>query len=90
MQSHDTIVPAFDVVVKEQRVQGSFAYTDPEFATALRVLVDGLIKPAISHRSVRIEESADVFDELLRGVPQKTLKSIIRPNWIALSDRQTG
>jgi L-iditol 2-dehydrogenase len=81
MHSHDSVVPAFDVVVKEQRVQGAFAYTDPEFATALRLLGGGLFKSAVSHRSLRIEESATALDELVRGVPQTSLKSIIRPGW---------
>jgi D-arabinose 1-dehydrogenase-like Zn-dependent alcohol dehydrogenase len=81
MHSHDAIVSAFDVVVNEQRVQGAFAYTDPEFATALRLLGGGLFKSAVSHRSLRIEESAAALDALVRGVPQTSLKSIIRPGW---------
>ena len=80
MHSHDAVLPAFDVVVREHRIQGAFAYTDPEFATAVRLLVDGLLVPAVSQRVVRIEDSASVFTDLVQGVPQDSLKSIIRPH----------
>ena len=54
-------IPAFDLVVREQRVQGSFAYTNPEFGRALGLLESGLLVPDVSRKSFPLEESDDIF-----------------------------
>jgi threonine dehydrogenase-like Zn-dependent dehydrogenase len=79
MHDQDSPVPAFEMVVREQRVQGSFAYTNPEFARAVDVLASGQIRPAVSTRSFSIEQSAAAFTELLAGTATGHLKSIIDP-----------
>lgn len=79
MHSLDSAVPAFDAVVREQRVQGVFAYTDPEFATAARLLGSGRIRATVSSRAFGIEASAGVFSRLLDG-PQDYLKALITPH----------
>jgi L-iditol 2-dehydrogenase len=79
MHSLDSAVPAFDAVVREQRVQGAFAYTDPEFATAARLLGSGTIRTGVSSRAFGIEASAGAFTDLLDG-PQDYLKALITPN----------
>ena len=79
MNEHDGTIPGFDLVVREQRVQGSFAYTNPEFGRALGLLESGLIDPRVSHASFPLEESGDVFRELLAGAAEGFLKAIVRP-----------
>ena len=46
MNEQGAEIPAFDLVVREQRVQGSFAYTNLEFGRALGLLESGLVVPA--------------------------------------------
>lgn len=79
MHEQEATIPAFDLVVKEQRVQGSFAYTNPEFGRALGLLEGGLIDPGVSHRLFPLEESGDVFRRLLHGSSDGFLKAIVNP-----------
>ena len=72
-------IPAFDLVVREQRVQGSFAYTNPEFASALGLLETGSFQPAVSRRSFPLRESGDAFRQLLNGSTEGFLKAIVSP-----------
>jgi len=72
-------VPAFDLVVREQRVQGSFAYTNPEFARAVGLLEAGLLVPGVSRKSFPLEKSGEIFTELLAGPPEGFLKAIVSP-----------
>src|SRR5205814_47405 len=51
MHEQDATMPAFDLVVREQRVQGSFAYTNPEFGYALGLLESGLIDPVVARQA---------------------------------------
>lgn len=79
MHEQDATIPAFDLVVKEQRVQGSFAYTNPEFGRALGLLESGLVDPGVSRKAFPLEESGDVFRQLLQGSSDGFLKAIVRP-----------
>jgi len=79
MHEQDATIPAFDLVVREQRVQGSFAYTNPEFGRALGLLEGGLIDPGVSRKSFPLEESGDVFRQLLQGSSDGFLKAIVCP-----------
>jgi threonine dehydrogenase-like Zn-dependent dehydrogenase len=79
MHEHEGTIPAFDLVVREQRVQGSFAYTNPEFARALGLLQSGLVDPRVSRRAFPLAESGDAFRALLDGSSDGFLKAIVRP-----------
>jgi threonine dehydrogenase-like Zn-dependent dehydrogenase len=79
MHEHSSTLDGFDLVVREQRVQGSFAYTDPEFGSALGLLEGGLIDPLVSRRAVPLEESGNVFRRLLHGDAEGVLKAIVTP-----------
>ncbi len=79
MHEHVATIPAFDLVVREQRVQGSFAYTNPEFGRALGLLEGGLVDPGVSRKSFPLEESGDVFRQLLQGSSNGFLKAIVCP-----------
>jgi threonine dehydrogenase-like Zn-dependent dehydrogenase len=79
MHDETSTVPAFDLVAREQRVQGSFAYTNPEFERAVGLLESGLVKPAVSSKSFPLRESGDVFRQLLGGATDGFLKAIVSP-----------
>ena len=79
MHEQSAEIPAFDLVVREQRVQGSFAYTNPEFGSAIGLLESGLVVPGVSQKSFPLEESGDAFSRLLDGSSQGFLKAIVRP-----------
>lgn len=79
MHEPGATIPAFDLVVREQRVQGSFAYTNPEFGRALGLLESGLVDPGVSRKSFPLEESGDVFRQLLQGSSNGFLKAIVCP-----------
>ena len=79
MHDQDSPIPAFDVVAREQRILGSFAYTNPEFARAVELLATGQLRPAISSSVVPLDQSAAAFEALLAGTPTGYLKSIVAP-----------
>jgi L-iditol 2-dehydrogenase len=79
MHAPAAAIPGFDVVVGERSVLGSFAYTNVEFASALRLLEAGVLEPAVSARSAPLGQSDVVFRRLLDGVFDGVLKEIIGP-----------
>ena len=79
MHAQEATIPAFDMVVREQRAIGSFAYTNAEFGQALGLLESGLLVPAVSRRSVPLAESHLVFQRLVDGEADSVLKQIVCP-----------
>lgn len=79
MHAREATLPAFDMVVREQRAIGSFAYTDAEFGRALGLLESGLLVPAVSRRSVPLADSDATFRRLVEGATDGVLKEIVRP-----------
>jgi threonine dehydrogenase-like Zn-dependent dehydrogenase len=79
MHGHEATLPAFDMVVREQRAIGSFAYTNAEFARALGLLESGLLVPAVSRRSIPLAESGAVFQRLVDGATDGVMKEIVCP-----------
>jgi threonine dehydrogenase-like Zn-dependent dehydrogenase len=78
MHAPDATIPAFDVVVREQRVVGSFAYTDVEFGRALGLLERGLVVPAVPTRSTPLAGSADRLRRLVDGELDAVAKDLVR------------
>jgi threonine dehydrogenase-like Zn-dependent dehydrogenase len=78
MHEQDSTVRAFDMVVREQRVQGSFAYTNPEFGHALALLQSRRFEPRPSRESIPLAQSGRAFQDLLDGAAG-ALKVIVRP-----------
>jgi len=79
MHEQSAGIPAFDLVVREQRVQGSFAYTNPEFVRAIGLLESGMVVPHVSQKSFPLDESGDAFSQLLDGPSKGFLKAIVCP-----------
>jgi 2-desacetyl-2-hydroxyethyl bacteriochlorophyllide A dehydrogenase len=79
MHAQEATIPAFDVVVREQRAIGSFAYTNAEFGQALGLLESGLLVPAVSRRSIPLGESHTAFRRLVDGAADGVLKQVVCP-----------
>jgi threonine dehydrogenase-like Zn-dependent dehydrogenase len=79
MHDQESTVPAFDAVVKEQRVQGSFAYTNADFARAVELLERDAAAFALPVSSCPLGDGADVFGRLLEGRSEGMLKAVLVP-----------
>jgi threonine dehydrogenase-like Zn-dependent dehydrogenase len=79
MHEQEATVPAFQMVVREQRVIGSFAYTNAEFADALGLLLSGHVVPAVASRRVPLDASGDAFRAHLAGSAGGVGKTIVHP-----------
>lgn len=65
------------LVRKEQRVQGSFAYTDEEFAAAVEL---ARTVPLEWAESFPLDQGATIFTELMHGRTD-VVKALLRPTW---------
>jgi threonine dehydrogenase-like Zn-dependent dehydrogenase len=79
MHDQESTLHAFDVVVKEQRVQGSFAYTNADFARAVELLERDAAVFALPVSSCPLDDGPDVFGRLLEGRSEGMLKAVLVP-----------
>jgi 2-desacetyl-2-hydroxyethyl bacteriochlorophyllide A dehydrogenase len=79
MHDEEATIPAFDLVVREQSIRGSFAYTDADFATAVDVLVRHPEAFRLPTRTCSLEEGAVVFDALVAGEMGGFVKASLMP-----------
>jgi threonine dehydrogenase-like Zn-dependent dehydrogenase len=79
MHDTDATVPAFDLVVREQRVQGAFAYTDADFARAVGLLEREPEAFAVPGVTFPLAEGDVVFGRLLAGDTAGVLKATLVP-----------
>jgi 2-desacetyl-2-hydroxyethyl bacteriochlorophyllide A dehydrogenase len=79
MHDADAVVPAFDLVVREQRVQGAFAYTNADFSRAVRLLEREPGAFAMPCVSSPLSEGSEVFGRLLDGETAGVLKATLVP-----------
>jgi threonine dehydrogenase-like Zn-dependent dehydrogenase len=67
MHDEEATIPAFDLVVREQSIRGSFAYTDADFARAVELLAERPEAFQVPTRICSLEEGAHLFEELVAG-----------------------
>ena len=79
MHDAQATIPAFDVVVREQSIRGSFAYTDADFARAVELLTEQPQAFRLPMRTCSLEEGAVVFDELVAGATGGFVKASLAP-----------
>ena len=58
MHDMEATIPAFDLVVREQSIRGSFAYTDADFARAVELLAEHPQAFRVPTRTCSLEEGA--------------------------------
>ena len=79
MHDQEATLPAFDLVVHEQRIQGSFAYTNADFARAVELLERDAAAFSLPVTSRPLEEGPGVFERLLEGKSEGMLKAVLAP-----------
>ena len=79
MHDLEATVPAFELVVREQSIRGSFAYTDADFARAVEVLTQHRDAFRIPTATCSLDEGARLFGELVAGQLDGTLKIALDP-----------
>jgi len=67
MHDAEATIPAFDLVVREQSILGSFAYTDADFARAVELLAEHADAFRLPTLTCSLEQGAGVFNELVAG-----------------------
>jgi threonine dehydrogenase-like Zn-dependent dehydrogenase len=67
------------IVYGEKRVQGSYAYTDDDFAMALQLVVSGQVEVASWVQEFPLDEGVEVFWRLARGEDRHIVKALLRP-----------
>ena len=79
MHDAEATIPAFDLVVREQSILGSFAYTDADFARAVELLAEHPDAFRLPTRTCSLEEGAGVFEELVAGTTGDFVKASLAP-----------
>ena len=79
MHDLEATIPAFDLVVREQSIRGSFAYTDADFARAVELLAEHPEAFRVPTRTCSLEEGGPVFDELVAGGMGGFVKASLAP-----------
>jgi len=74
----ETSLDFIDVICREVRLQGSFAYSKRDFEVALEWITDGRLKPGEWVSEATLHEGQKVFEEL--STPDSTkIKVVLRP-----------
>ena len=79
MHDAEATIPAFDLVVREQSIRGSFAYTNADFARAVELLAEHPGAFRLPTKTCSLEEGADVFDALVAGSMDGFVKASLMP-----------
>jgi 2-desacetyl-2-hydroxyethyl bacteriochlorophyllide A dehydrogenase len=79
MHDMEATIPAFDLVVREQSILGSFAYTDADFARAVELLAEHPQAFRVPTKTSSLEEGGNLFNELLAGGTSGFVKASLAP-----------
>jgi D-arabinose 1-dehydrogenase-like Zn-dependent alcohol dehydrogenase len=78
LHDDETTLNAFDVILPERRVQGSYAATDADIRAAIRLFAEGKIRTDAWVHSFPLAEGARVFrDALEQRLPGA--KAVLEP-----------
>jgi threonine dehydrogenase-like Zn-dependent dehydrogenase len=80
MHDMEARIPALDLVASEQRIQGSFAYTNADFARAVQLLEHDPTEFVLPVRAFALDQGGHVFERLLDGQSNGFLKAVLSPN----------
>ena len=71
-------VRGMDLILSERRIQGAYAYTDEDFATALALLAAGRVETASWSRVFPLSRAAETFGRLLTH-EERAIKALLDP-----------
>lgn len=78
--AHDeTKLSAYQIILQERRVQGSYAYTDVDYARAFDLIVGGKARVDPWIQQFPLEDGAAVFHDLLSGARPGLIKAQLTP-----------
>lgn len=70
---------AYEIVLQERRVQGSYAYAEDDYARALDLITSGTVRLETLIQRFPLEEGAAVFRDLLSGARPGLIKAQLVP-----------
>ncbi|GBD00061.1 2-dehydro-3-deoxy-L-rhamnonate dehydrogenase (NAD(+)) [bacterium HR17] len=79
LHDDETLLSGMGIVYGEKRVQGSYAYTDDDFATALQLVVSRRVEVTSWVQEFPLEQGVEVFWRLARGEARHIVKALLRP-----------
>lgn len=79
LHEDETTVPGMQIIYGEKTIKGSSAYTDFDFATALKLLASGKIEVDSLTREFPLEQGVEVFWKLAKGEAPEIVKAVLRP-----------
>jgi len=78
--AHDDMrLSAYQIILQERRVQGSYAYTDVDYRRALDLLMSGKVRADPWIRQFPLEEGASIFQDLLSAARPGLIKAQLIP-----------
>ncbi len=79
LHEDETTVPGMQVIYGEKTVKGSSAYTDADFATALKLIASGKVEVKSWVHEFPLEQGVEVFWKLARGETPEVVKALLHP-----------
>ncbi|MCS7185839.1 MAG: alcohol dehydrogenase catalytic domain-containing protein [Armatimonadota bacterium] len=79
LHEDETTVPGMQIIYGEKVIKGSSAYTDADFATALKLIATGKVEVDNMVREFPLEQGVEVFWKLARGEAPEIVKALLRP-----------
>lgn len=78
LAQNEVPVKGMDVSLGERRIQGSYGYTDLDFATSLGLLVAGKVETSSWSKTFPLSDGAALFGRML-GHQEPAIKAILQP-----------
>ncbi len=79
LHEDETTVPGMQIIYGEKTVKGSSAYTDADFATALKLIASGKVEVKSWVHEFPLEQGVEVFWKLARGETPEVVKALLHP-----------
>ncbi|MDW8024239.1 MAG: zinc-binding dehydrogenase, partial [Armatimonadota bacterium] len=79
LHEDETTVPGMQIIYGEKVIKGSSAYTDADFATALKLIAKGKVEVDKMICEFPLEQGIEVFWKLARGEAPEIVKALLRP-----------
>lgn len=79
LHEDETTLPGMQVIYGEKIIKGSSAYTDADFATALKLIASGEVEVGVMVSEFPLEKGVEVFWKLARGEAPEIVKALLTP-----------
>ncbi len=79
LHEDETTVSGMQIIYGEKTIKGSSAYTDFDFATAIKLLASGKIEVDLLTHEFPLEQGIEVFWKLAKGEAPEIIKALLHP-----------